>query len=123
MLGGILMAVNVYDLGYDLEKALRESDDFKTLKNLYDEVNADESAKTLFESFRDIQLNLQQKQMSGQEISPEEIEQAQKSVALVQQHDKISKLMEAEQRMSTTIAELNKIIMKPLEELYGSLQQ
>jgi cell fate (sporulation/competence/biofilm development) regulator YlbF (YheA/YmcA/DUF963 family) len=123
MLGGILMAANVYDLGYDLEKALRESDDFKTLKRLYDEVNADDSARTLFESFRDIQLNLQQKQMSGQEISPEEIEQAQKSVALVQQHDKISKLMEAEQRMSMTIAELNKIIMKPLEELYGSLQQ
>ncbi|MFY0760336.1 MULTISPECIES: YlbF family regulator [Metabacillus] len=117
------MAANVYDLGYDLEKALRESDDFKTLKRLYDEVNADDSARTLFESFRDIQLNLQQKQMSGQEISPEEIEQAQKSVALVQQHDKISKLMEAEQRMSMTIAELNKIIMKPLEELYGSLQQ
>ena len=117
------MAANVYDLGYDLEKALRESDDFKTLKGLYDEVNADDSARTLFESFRDIQLNLQQKQMSGQEISPEEIEQAQKSVALVQQHDKISKLMEAEQRMSMTIAELNKIIMKPLEELYGSLQQ
>ncbi|MCM3595409.1 YlbF family regulator [Metabacillus idriensis] len=117
------MAANVYDLGYDLEKALRDSDDFKTLKSLYDEVNADDSARTLFESFRDIQLNLQQKQMSGQEISPEEIEQAQKSVALVQQHDKISKLMEAEQRMSMTIAELNKIIMKPLEELYGSLQQ
>ncbi|USK34631.1 YlbF family regulator [Bacillus sp. F19] len=117
------MAANVYDLGYDLEKALRESDDFKTLKRLYDEVNADDSARTLFESFRDIQLNLQQKQMSGQEISPEEIEQAQKSVALVQQHDKISKLMEAEQHMSMTIAELNKIIMKPLEELYGSLQQ
>ncbi|TDL80790.1 YlbF family regulator [Peribacillus frigoritolerans] len=117
------MAANVYDLGYDLEKALRDSDDFKILKSLYDEVNADDSARTLFESFRDIQLNLQQKQMSGQEISPEEIEQAQKSVALVQQHDKISKLMEAEQRMSMTIAELNKIIMKPLEELYGSLQQ
>ncbi|MGG4490169.1 YlbF family regulator [Metabacillus idriensis] len=117
------MAANVYDLGYDLEKAIRNSDDFKTLKRLYDEVNADDSARTLFESFRDIQLNLQQKQMSGQEISPEEIEQAQKSVALVQQHDKISKLMEAEQRMSMTIAELNKIIMKPLEELYGSLQQ
>lgn len=117
------MAANVYDLGYNLEKALRDSDDFKTLKSLYDEVNADDSARTLFESFRDVQLNLQQKQMSGQEISPEEIEQAQKSVALVQQHYKISKLMEAEQRMSMTIAELNKIIMKPLEELYGSLQQ
>ncbi|MGP1910585.1 YlbF family regulator [Metabacillus sp. JX24] len=117
------MSANVYDLGYSLEKALRDSDDFKTLKNLYDEVNSDSSARTLFESFRDVQLNLQQKQMSGQEITQDEIEQAQKSVALVQQHDKISKLMEAEQRMSMTIAELNKIIMKPLEELYGSLEQ
>jgi cell fate (sporulation/competence/biofilm development) regulator YlbF (YheA/YmcA/DUF963 family) len=123
MLGGLIMSANVYDLGYSLEKALRESDDFKTLKNLYDEVNSDSSARTLFESFRDVQLNLQQKQMSGQEITQDEIEQAQKSVALVQQHDKISKLMEAEQRMSMTIAELNKIIMKPLEELYGSLEQ
>ncbi|MCY7800123.1 hypothetical protein MOB23_12130, partial [Bacillus haynesii] len=33
---------------------------------------------------------------------------------------KISQLMEAEQRMSMLIAELNKIIMKPLEELYGN---
>ena len=27
--------------------------------------------------------------------------------------------MDAEQRMSVVIADLNKIIMKPLEELYG----
>lgn len=30
--------------------------------------------------------------------------------------------MEAEQRMSMLIGELNKIIMKPLEELYGSVE-
>lgn len=63
---------------------------------------------------------LQQKQMSGEEITQEEVEQAQKTVALVQQHELISQLMEAEQRMSMLIGELNKIIMKPLEELYGS---
>ncbi|MCY9423653.1 YlbF family regulator, partial [Bacillus paralicheniformis] len=61
-----------------------------------------------------------QKRMNGEDITQEEVEQAQKSVALVQQHDKISQLMEAEQRMSMLIAELNKIIMKPLEELYGN---
>jgi cell fate (sporulation/competence/biofilm development) regulator YlbF (YheA/YmcA/DUF963 family) len=61
--------------------------------------------------------------MSGQEILPEEVEQAQKSVALVQQHPTISKLMEAEQRMSMLIQELNKVVLKPLEELYGSMQQ
>ncbi|MGM0876865.1 MAG: YlbF family regulator [Bacillota bacterium] len=115
------MSKNLYDVAYNLEKALRESDDFKALKNLYDEVNADEAASNMFENFRNIQLNLQQKQMSGEEITQEEIEQAQKSVQLVQQHVKIAQLMAAEQRLSMVVTELNKIIMKPLEEMYGSL--
>ncbi|MDQ0224286.1 YlbF family regulator [Metabacillus niabensis] len=115
------MSNNLYDVAYDLEKALRESEDFKTLKKLYDEVNADESASKMFENFRNIQLNLQQKQMTGEEITEEEINQAQKSVQLVQQHEKISQLMAAEQRLSMVVTELNKIIMKPLEEMYGSL--
>ena len=57
------MAVNFYDVAYDLENALRGSEEFTRLKNLYDEVNADESAKRMFENFRDVQLRLQQKQM------------------------------------------------------------
>ncbi|WP_243291489.1 YlbF family regulator [Bacillus sp. FJAT-47783] len=117
------MAVNVHDVAYNLERALRENDDFKNLQKLYSEVEADESARRMFENFRDIQLKLQQKQMNGEDITEEEVEQAQKSVQLVQQHEKIGKLMEAEQRMSMLIQELNQIIMKPLEELYGNLQQ
>ncbi|MDR4434586.1 YlbF family regulator [Bacillus tequilensis] len=116
------MAVNFYDVAYDLEHALRGSEEFSRLKNLYDEVNADESAKRMFENFRDVQLQLQQKQMAGEEITQDEVMQAQKTVALVQQHETISQLMEAEQRMSMLIGELNKIIMKPLEELYGSVE-
>ncbi|KAA0547507.1 YlbF family regulator [Bacillus sp. BGMRC 2118] len=117
------MSTNLYDVAYDLEKAVRESNEYKQLKQLYDDVNNDPSAKQLFESFRDIQLQLQQKQMSGQEISQQEIEQAQQQVMVVQQHEKISKLMEAEQRMSMVIGELNQIIMKPLEDLYGNMAQ
>jgi len=115
------MSENLYDVANNLERALRESDDFKNLKRLYDEVNADESASKMFENFRNIQLNLQQKQMQGQEITQEEIDQAQKSVQLVQQHELISQLMAAEQRLSMVVTELNKIIMKPLEEMYGSM--
>lgn len=116
------MPVNLYDSAYGLEKAVRQSEEYSLLKQAYDEVNADQSAKDMFENFRNIQLQLQQKQMMGQNISEEEVTQAQKSVALVQQNAKISKLMEAEQRMSMVIAEMNKIVMKPLEELYGSVQ-
>ncbi|WLR53974.1 YlbF family regulator [Mesobacillus subterraneus] len=117
------MAVNLYDSAYELEKAIRNSAEYTELKKLYDAVNSDESAKRMFESFRNIQLQLQEKQMTGQEITQEEVEQAQKTVALVQQHELISKLMEAEQRMSMVIGELNQVIMKPLEELYGNPNQ
>ena len=81
---------------------------------------ADEQARTMFNNFRDIQLNLQQKQMMGQEITEEEVMQAQKTVALVQQHEAISKLMDAEQKMSVILTDLNRIITKPLEDLYGT---
>jgi cell fate (sporulation/competence/biofilm development) regulator YlbF (YheA/YmcA/DUF963 family) len=117
------LAINLYDQANELESALRQSDEFLDLKKMYDEVNNDESANKMFENFRNIQMTLQQKQMGGEEISQEEVEQAQKTAQLVQQHEKISKLMEAEQRMSMVINDLNKVIMKPLEELYGSMQK
>ena len=115
------MAVNLYDSAYALEKAVRQSDEYSTLKQAYANVHADPAAKQLFESFRNVQMQLQQKQMMGQNISEQEVQQAQHTVALVQQNPKISKLMEAEQRLSMIFAEVNKIIMKPLEELYGPL--
>lgn len=117
----VQMANNVYDVAYNLETAVKESDEFKNLQTLYKEVFADETTKRMFENFRNIQLELQQKQMSGQEITQEEVEQAQKTVAVVQQNEAIAKLMEAEQRMSMMVSELNKIIMKPLEELYSNV--
>jgi cell fate (sporulation/competence/biofilm development) regulator YlbF (YheA/YmcA/DUF963 family) len=117
------MSTNMYDVAYNLENAVRESTEFQELKKLYADVNADESASRLFESFRDMQMQLQQKQMSGQEISQEEVAQAQQQVALVQQHETIAQLMETEQRMSMLVGELNRIIMKPLEELYGPMDQ
>lgn len=114
------MAVNLHDAAYDLERVIRNSNEFQDLKKMYEAVNADEAAKGMFENFRNIQMQLQQKQMMGEEITQDEVEQAQKTVALVQQHETIGRLMEAEQRMSVIINELNQIIMKPLEELYGA---
>lgn len=114
------MAINLYDAAYELEKAVRQSEEYTRLKTMYQEVNADEASRKMFESFREIQMKLQQKQMMGEEITPQEVEQAQKTVALVQQNPKIAQLMDAEQRMSMVIADMNQIIMKPLEELYGT---
>ncbi|WP_106498114.1 YlbF family regulator [Lentibacillus sp. Marseille-P4043] len=114
---------NIYDSAYDLEKAIRESDEFKNLKEAYDAVMSDESAKQMFDNFRDTQMELQEKQMQGQDISEEEVEKARQVVELVQQHEDISKLMEQEQRLNMVINDVSRIITKPLEELYGDPSQ
>ncbi len=114
---------NIYDSAYDLEKAIRKSDEFKGLKEAYDKVMADESAKKMFDDFRTTQMQLQEKQMQGQEITEEEVEKAKGVVELVQQHTEISKLMEEEQRLNVVINDVSRIITKPLEELYGNPDQ
>lgn len=110
---------NIYDSAYDLEKAIRESEEFKSLKDAYDAVMNDETSKQMFENFRDTQMALQEKQMQGQEITEEEVEKARQVVELVQQHEDISKLMEQEQRLNMVINDVSRIITKPLEDLYG----
>ncbi len=122
-IGGNFKMSNIYDLAYDLEKGLRESEEFKALSDAYDKVMNDPSTKQMFDNFRETQLNLQQKQMQGEEISEEEVNQAKSVVELVQQNEDISKLMEEEQRLNTVIGDISKIITKPLEELYGEQEE
>lgn len=114
------MSVNIYDAANELERTIRKSDEYTRLMQAFKTVNEDETAKKMFEGFREIQIKLQQKQMMGEEVSSEEMEEAQKTVALVQQNQKITELMEAEQRMSVVLADINQVIMKPLEEIYGA---
>lgn len=113
-----IVTVNVHDAAYNLEKAIRNSNEYSHLQKMYQEVFEDDKARKVFENFRNIQLEFQQKQMRGEDITEQEVLKAQETVALAQQDEKISKLMEAEQRMSIVINELNQIIMKPIEDLY-----
>jgi len=110
---------NVYDSAYELEKTIRESEEYKSLKKAYENVMNDESAKKMYEDFRDSQLSLQEKQMKGEDISEEEVEKARKLFELIQQHKAISNLLEQEQRLNVIITDISQIISKPLDELYG----
>lgn len=113
------MMSNIYDHAYNLEKAIRESTDFQNLKSAYEAVMNDPESKQMFESFRDTQLNLQEKQMQGLDITDEEVEKARNVVELVQDNPTIAKLMEEEQRLNVIIGDISSIITKPLEEVYG----
>lgn len=111
------MAVNLYDYANQLEQALRESEEYKAIKEAFANVKANEESKKLFDEFRETQINFQQKQMQGEEIAEEDLQKAQEQAQAIEKDENISALMNAEQKMSQVFQEINQIIVKPLDEI------
>ncbi|WP_053363364.1 YlbF family regulator [Bacillus sp. FJAT-27251] len=112
----------LFAIANQLENALRNSNEFIHLLRKYEEVNANPAAKNLFNTFNQLQMNLYQKQMSGQEVTQQEVDTLQNLTARIQQDEKVSGLMEANFHLNTLMMELNKMILKPVEELYAHSQ-
>jgi|SRR5690625_1281136 len=112
---------NIYDYAYDLEKAIRKSDEYENLRKAFKEVMADPSSRKMFEDFRRFQADLQLKQMQGEEISEEELVNAQKRFEVIRQHKLISELMAMEDRMNVVMEDISRIVSKPLDEVYQEL--
>lgn len=113
--------INIYDDINKLEATLRQTDEFANLKAAVDSVTEDAEALTLFKSFREIQVTLQDKQMKGEEISGEEIEYAQKTAQIAQGNEKIFHMLQAEMALSQLIEEVNRILIKPVQSLYEGI--
>jgi cell fate (sporulation/competence/biofilm development) regulator YlbF (YheA/YmcA/DUF963 family) len=81
-------------------------------------MKAETESFELFKQFQELQIDLQQKQMQGIEFSEEDAKQAQEMAMKVQETAVIQELMQKEQAFSMIINDLNRIIMKPVQELY-----
>ncbi|KYG90717.1 YlbF family regulator [Metasolibacillus sp. FSL H7-0170] len=113
--------INIYEDINRLEATFRKTDEFKLLQETVEAVRNDDEAKNLFTNFRDIQMKLQQKQMSGEELLEDELAYAQKAAQLAQQNIKILAMLEAEMGLSRVIEEVNRILTKPVQTLYDGL--
>ncbi|KGR79951.1 YlbF family regulator [Ureibacillus manganicus] len=113
--------INIYDDINKLESTLRQTPEFKTLKEAVELVRSDEESKKLFTNFRDIQMKLQEKQMNGEELLEDEYMYLQKTAQLAQQNPKILAMLEAEMAVSKIIEEINRIIVKPIQSMYDGL--
>lgn len=109
---------NIYDIAYELEKSLREQPAFHALKEAYTAVQSNEEARALFAEFTGIQQQIQMKQMSGEGLDDAFIQQAQEIAGRAGQNEMIKQMMTAEQQLSTVIEDINKIIVRPLQEMY-----
>lgn len=113
------MSVNIYDTANQLERDLRSLPEFLAVKDAYDKVKENEVSYELFKAFQQLQFELQQKQMTGEEITQEDSERSHEIAAKIQTDELIAELMQKEQMLSTIINDLNQVIMRPIQELYA----
>ena len=113
--------INIYNEINALEATFRKTAEFEALQEAVAVVKADEDALKLFQNFRKIQMDLQEKQMAGEELQEDELVYAQKTAQLAQQNEKILAMLEAEMKLSSVIEEVNRILVKPVQALYEGI--
>ncbi|NLY78904.1 MAG: hypothetical protein GX072_03050 [Lysinibacillus sp.] len=104
-----------------LEVSISQTEEFQKLKSAVEMVREDEEARGIFTNFRDVQIQLQQKQMQGEELQEDEYIHLQKTAQLAQQNPKIMAMLEAEMALSRVIDEVNKTLVRPIQSLYDGL--
>lgn len=113
--------VNIYDTANQLEREIREVPQFLELQSAYQAMMGNEESKQIFQDFQNAQRELQMKQMQGEQLSEEDANHIHELSEKIQADELIHALMEKEQAFSSMLNELNDIIMKPIQELYGNM--
>ncbi|MEK3734083.1 MULTISPECIES: YlbF family regulator [Paenibacillus] len=111
--------MNIYDKAHDLAKAMKESEEVQEIQAAMKLVDVDPDSKRMLEDFRRKQMEIQQRMMSGDMPSQEEMETVEKQFELLSLNLNIRRLFDAERRLSVIIEDVNKIISDSLQDLYG----
>ena len=110
--------MNPYNAAHALAKALKESDEFKELKNVQSSLKADESAQKMLTDFRHEQYELQKQQLSGLEIAPEQEEKLEKLFEVINMNTLIKNFLQAEYRVAVLLRDIHKIIGEATHEIF-----
>jgi len=117
LLGGITMSI--HDKAHELARAIKESSEVADISNAMKLVETDLEAKAMLDNFRNGQMELQQRMMSGDMPAQEEMEKMEKLFEVLNMNLGIRRLFDAERRLSVVIEDVNKIITESLSTLYG----
>ncbi len=109
--------MNPHDSAHLLAKALRESTDFKELKDVQKVLKTDQSARSMLLDFRAEQLEMQKQQLSGLEVAPEQEEKLEKLFEVINMNTIIKRFLQAEYRVAVLLQDVHKIIGEATSEI------
>ena len=99
---------NVYDTANQLEREIRQLPEVAAIRQALAGIEADETSKTLFESYKKQVQELSLREAQGHPIGEEEMKQIDELSKGIMADDHIRGLIEAERRMDQIIRDLNK---------------
>jgi len=111
--------INIYDNVNAVAADLRETAQYKTLRDAVEKLNADAEAKAVFQRFQHAQMEINQAMQAGQEPAPEQVAAWQEIAGEMDKFEALKTMMEAEQAVNQLLMEVNNIITKPIAELYS----
>ena len=117
--------VNIYDKANEFERALRESDEYKASLAASEELYADEEANALYTEFVSKQKDLMESAQAGNEPTEEELSVFEEIQQKLLENAKFLEFVQTQQKLQFLIEDLNKVMYKPLDELfekYGNKQ-
>ncbi len=106
------------EVANQLQNDLISTPQYKELEKAFSDLKEDKAAYQLFKNFQQSQNSLQQKQAQGSRPTDQEIKSFQSMAQEMRNQKSITTLMTKERQVSDILDGLNKIITKPLLDLY-----
>ncbi len=114
------MVVNIYDTANEMERQMRETQEFQALKKAFEDLQKDADASLLFTKFQAEQAAAEKKERSGQQLTKDEITEIQNLAKEVSKKPAVQNLLNQERGLDQMMQKLNQIITEPIRDLYNS---
>jgi cell fate (sporulation/competence/biofilm development) regulator YlbF (YheA/YmcA/DUF963 family) len=102
--------MNVYEEAHNLAQAIKESNEFKELDRLKKEVRKDEQLASMLDDFQKKQFEIHVKQMSGQQVDQQMMEQVQSMYTMLSAKPIAAEFIQAEARFGVMMKDVYEIL-------------
>ena len=102
--------MNVYDGAHNLASAIKQSDEFKEFKQYEEQLKANPELEKMINDFQQKSMEIQMKQMSGEELGADAMQSIQQLYGIVMQDPLAANYMQASMRFSLMMKDVFDII-------------
>ena len=111
------MSTNIYDLANQLERSIRLLPEYKAVEAAKAAIEADADAKAILDEYLAFQKELQGLMQTGQMPGPDLQKRMEDISQKVEKNSLVSEYFGKQQQLSIYVADLEKIIFRPLRDL------